>query len=80
MASEFHSSLKYDLRSMLNNADDRNVVIHVGENQNTKEFRAHSSILKGRSAYFKNEFSSKRINIKDDTFEFDIPNVNPNIF
>ena len=63
---------------MLNNAEDRDVIIRVGENNNTKEFRAHSSILIGRSTYFKNELSS--INKKDDTFELNIPNINPNIF
>ncbi|RIA92874.1 hypothetical protein C1645_820065 [Glomus cerebriforme] len=45
-----------------------------------KEFRAHSSILKGRSFYFRSAFSSKWVVKKDDIFEFEKPNINPNIF
>ena len=42
MVSKFHSSLSEALSLMLNDADDHNVIIQVGENQNIKEFRAHS--------------------------------------
>ena len=47
----FHADLSQDLSLMLNDADDYNVVIQVGENQNMKEFRAHSNILRARSSY-----------------------------
>jgi hypothetical protein len=42
----FHKSLKQALSLMLNNSDDSDVIIQVGENQNIKEFYAHSNILK----------------------------------
>jgi hypothetical protein len=38
MASKFHSSLSNDFSLMLNDADDHNVIIQVGENQNTRNF------------------------------------------
>jgi hypothetical protein len=38
----------------INDSDDCNVIIVVGNNQNIKEFRAHSYILRARSPYFKN--------------------------
>ena len=76
----FHSSLSKDLSLLLNDADDYNVIIKVGENQNTKEFRAHSVILRARSSYFKSAFSSDWITKKDGMIMFDKPNITPTIF
>ncbi|EXX57872.1 hypothetical protein RirG_203180 [Rhizophagus irregularis DAOM 197198w] len=82
MAAKFHSGLSRDLLLMLYNADDRNVIIRVGKNHNVKEFRAHSNILRFRSAYFKSALSSKWIGKKNEngTIKFEKPNINPNIF
>ena len=44
----FYSSLLKDLSSILNDADDFNVIIQVGETPNTKEFRVHS-VIYGRA-------------------------------
>ncbi|PKK74544.1 BTB-domain-containing protein [Rhizophagus irregularis] len=74
---------------MLNNSDDYNVIIQVGENHNMKEFRIHSNILRARSPYFKNALSTlsgrsskrKTDNSKrNDIIEFKKPNINPNSF
>jgi hypothetical protein len=67
---------------MLYDADDHNVIIRVGENHNIREFHAHSSILRGRSAYFKSALSSKWVDKKNENgiIEFEKPNINPNIF
>ncbi|RGB27671.1 hypothetical protein C1646_768796 [Rhizophagus diaphanus] len=46
------------LALILNDADDCNVIIQVGENNNTKEFRVYSVILRARSPYFKGVLSS----------------------
>jgi hypothetical protein len=80
MALTFHSNLSKDLSSLLNDADDYDVIIQVGENQNTKEFRAHSVILRARSSYFKNAFSASWVTKKDNIITFSKPNVTPNIF
>ena len=45
MVSRFYSSLSKVLSLILNDADEHNVIIQVGENQNTKEFHAHLNIL-----------------------------------
>src|SRR4051794_26726104 len=81
MASKFHSGLSLDLFLMLNDADDHNVIIQVGKNQNIKEFRAHSNILKARSPYFKSAFSAGWV-IKNNNnmIEFKKPNINPTVF
>ena len=64
MTSIFHSSLSKDFSLILNDADDYNVIIEVGENNNTKEFKAHSVILRARSQYFKSALSSEWITKK----------------
>ena len=76
----FHFSLLKDLSLILDNADDYNVIIQVGENQNTKEFRAHSVILRARSPYFKSAFSTNWIIKKDNMIMFSKPNVTPTVF
>ena len=81
MTSIFHSSLSKDLSLILNDADDYNVIIQVGENQNdTKEFRAHSVILRARSSYFKSALSTNWITKKDNMIMFSKPNVTPTVF
>ena len=54
----FHADLSQELSLMLSGADDHNVIIQAGENQNMKEFRAHSNILRARSPYFKSALLS----------------------
>ncbi|CAB4410631.1 unnamed protein product [Rhizophagus irregularis] len=80
MTSIFHSGLSKDLLSILNDADDYNVIIQVGENQNTKEFRAHSVILRARSPYFKSAFSADWITKKNNMIIFNKPNITPKVF
>ncbi|PKC59957.1 BTB-domain-containing protein [Rhizophagus irregularis] len=80
MTSFFHSNLSKDLSLILNDADDYNVIIQVGENNNTKEFRAHSVILRARSPYFKGALSSCWITKKNDMIIFNKTNITPNVF
>ena len=80
MTSVFHSGLSKDLSAILNNADDFNVIIQVGEDQNIKEFQAHSVILRARSPYFKSAFSTKWITKKNDMIMFNKPNITPPVF
>jgi hypothetical protein len=80
MTSFFYSNLSKDFSLILNNADDYNVIIKVGENENTKEFRAHSVILRARSPYFKGAFSSTWITKKNDMIMFEKKNITPNVF
>jgi hypothetical protein len=91
MVSKFHSSLSQDLSLILNDSDDCNVIIEVGNNQNIKEFRAHSYILRARSSYFKNAFSKKEFQItfiasadgwitNNNVMMFKKPSINPAVF
>ena len=80
MTSIFHAGLSKDFSLILNDADDFNVIIQVGENENTKEFRAHSVILRARSSYFKSALSTNWITKKDNMIMFSKPNVTPTVF
>ncbi|CAG8467743.1 2490_t:CDS:2 [Funneliformis mosseae] len=80
MTSIFYPSLSRDLSCMLENSDDFNVTIKVGEKNNTKEFRAHTLILRARSQYFKVAFSSNWITKENDMILFNKPNINQNVF
>ncbi|RIA91643.1 hypothetical protein C1645_821730 [Glomus cerebriforme] len=77
MTSNFHSRLSKDLSSILKDADDYNVIIKVGKYQNTKEFRAHSVILRARSPYFKND---DWITKENNLITFNKPNIIPTVF
>ena len=81
MTTKFHSSILLSLSLMLNDADDHDVIIHVGENQNdVKEFRAHSSILRARSPYFKSALPSRWTTNNNDMITFKKLDINPNVF
>ena len=77
MTSIFHSGLLNDFSLMLNEADDFNVIIQVGENQDMKEFRAHSAILRARSPYFKN---AKMDYKENNMIMLNKPNITPTVF
>ena len=80
MSLKLHSGLSLDFSSMLKDADDHNVIIQVGEDQNVKEFRAHSNILRARSPYFKSELSTRWTTKNNGMIEFKKPNITPTVF
>ncbi|PKY40384.1 hypothetical protein RhiirA4_453751 [Rhizophagus irregularis] len=80
MVSNFHSNLSKDLSLILYDADDYNVIIQVGDNENIKEFHAHSVILRARSSYFKGAFSKGWITNENNMIVFKKPNITPIIF
>ncbi|CAI2166146.1 17301_t:CDS:2 [Funneliformis geosporum] len=80
MSLEFTSDLVKDISSLLHNADDFNVIIQVGEGQNTKKFHVHSVILRARSPYFKIAFSTNWIQKTNNTIMFNKPNITSFVF
>ncbi|EXX67030.1 hypothetical protein GLOIN_2v1480795 [Rhizophagus irregularis DAOM 181602=DAOM 197198] len=80
MTSIFHSGLSKDFSSILNDADDFNVIIQVGKNEYIKEFHAHSVILRTRSPYFRSALSNKWITKNNDMIIFNKPNISPLVF
>ncbi|GES81719.1 hypothetical protein GLOIN_2v1722020 [Rhizophagus clarus] len=86
MDSKLHDDLIKDLSSMINDSEDYNVIIQVGENHNTKEFRIHSNILRARSPYFRKQLSAKWGSNNHSKFKrdhitvFKKSHISPNVF
>ncbi|RIB05253.1 hypothetical protein C2G38_613989 [Gigaspora rosea] len=73
MTAKFFEKLSSNYLELLEDKEDFNVIIKIGEAPNAKVFQAHSAILKHRSLYFNNELkiadkdnnSIKTINLKN---------------
>ncbi|KAG9293438.1 hypothetical protein G9A89_009162 [Geosiphon pyriformis] len=77
---EFTVTLIHDLSELLQQSDEYNIIIEVGEKAELKKFQAHSVLLRARSPYFRralpNEWAKKRSNI----VIFKKPNIASKIF
>ncbi|RHZ73585.1 hypothetical protein Glove_230g164 [Diversispora epigaea] len=58
MAFKFLEKLSQDFSELLNDKEEYNVIIEVGQEQSEKTFTAHSAILRYRSSYFNKELSN----------------------
>ncbi|RIB24381.1 hypothetical protein C2G38_2242039 [Gigaspora rosea] len=57
MATKFFEKLSNNYLELLDDKEDFNVIIKIGESSNAKIFQAHSNILRYRSLYFRNELA-----------------------
>ena len=83
MSSAFHADLSNNLGCLLDNEIEYNVVIKVGKDAGYKEFHAHSIILRSRSSYFQNLFSSDtsdQVEKKDGMLIIKFPNISMTVF
>ncbi len=80
MTYNFFPRLSQNFSQLYDNADDCNVIIEVGDFPNTKEFRAHSLILRARSPYFNRAFSQNWITERNNIIRFNKPNFSPIVF
>ncbi|RIB26416.1 hypothetical protein C2G38_2163506 [Gigaspora rosea] len=58
MAVKFFEKLSNNYLELLDDKEDFNIVINVGKSADTKILRAHSTILRYRSLYFRNELAN----------------------
>ncbi|RIB25590.1 hypothetical protein C2G38_2165487 [Gigaspora rosea] len=58
MTAKHLEKLSIDYLELLNDKEDFNVIINVGESANTKIFRAHSNVLRYRSLYFQDKLAN----------------------
>ncbi|RIB29217.1 hypothetical protein C2G38_2027897 [Gigaspora rosea] len=58
MTVKFFEKLSDNYLELLDDKEDFNIIIKVGESSNTKIFQAHSAILRYRSLYFRNELAN----------------------
>ncbi|CAG8444902.1 5547_t:CDS:2 [Acaulospora morrowiae] len=79
MSLSFHSRLSENFGTLLEYADDSDVIIKVGKHD-FKRFQAHSVILRARSEYFRAALSSKWARIEGTKYVFEKPNISPIVF
>ncbi|GBB93714.1 hypothetical protein RclHR1_02220009 [Rhizophagus clarus] len=80
MGRNFEYGVLNSITLMLNDADDYNVIIQVGKDQNTKEFHAHSNILRARSQYFNKAFLNNLFTKKNEMIIFNMENITSKVF
>ncbi|RGB29049.1 hypothetical protein C1646_767090 [Rhizophagus diaphanus] len=80
MSYNYESELSKALGQLLKIETDYNVIIHIGEGPNFKEFHAHSNILRCRSEYFDKILSAENIEMKDGKYLIKKPNISPQAF
>ena len=80
MSYEYYQEVCNDLEKLLTTEIGFDGIIYAGENENMKEFHAHSGILSTRSQYFCAAFSNEWAEKKDGKFIFKKPNVSPQFF
>src|SRR5687767_10700233 len=81
MKKDLLHSLSKSLEQLYKTGDDYNVIIEVGKDlSDVKTFKAHSSILRARSIYFKSALSNNWATIKNNIIYFNKPNISPLIF
>ncbi|CAB5179437.1 unnamed protein product [Rhizophagus irregularis] len=96
MSLNLFPRLSENLCSLLEYAEDYDVIIRVGGGSNNNssnsgkntcnryirqlEFQAHSLILRARSEYFRTALSSKWARKEGETFIFEKPNISPTVF
>ena len=80
MSHNLESELSRELGQLLQTEADYNVVIHIGEGPNFKEFHAHSGILRCRSEYFSKELSAEDAKKKDGKYLIKKQNISSQVF
>ncbi|KAF0543318.1 serine-enriched protein [Gigaspora margarita] len=80
MCDELNQSFIIDFSNLLENSQDFDTQIKVGEEPNIKEFKAHSIILSARSIYFKTALSSQWVMRENGIIIFEKPNISPSVF
>ncbi|RHZ81792.1 hypothetical protein Glove_117g318 [Diversispora epigaea] len=65
MALNFYENLSNDFTKLLENSDEHNIIIEVGESPVMQTFKVHSTVLCYRCPYLYDEFKKSTINNED---------------
>ena len=80
MSMKLFEVFSNDIINLLDNSEEYNVVIYVGEGDNQKTFQAHSLILRARSSYFRTALSRQWARKEGDDNVLKQPNISPQVF
>jgi hypothetical protein len=79
MAENMLLDLSQDIGQLFTSGDNYDLIIQAGEDQDMKEFFAHSLILGARSTYFKTALSKEWAKKENGIIIFKKPNISPEI-
>ncbi|RHZ73543.1 hypothetical protein Glove_230g54 [Diversispora epigaea] len=80
MKFKFLEKLSQDISELLNDKEEYNVIIEVGQKQNKKTFTAHSTVLRYRSFYFGKELTNTVPSEDNNNKIITKPNISAQIF
>ncbi|RGB40363.1 hypothetical protein C1646_663926 [Rhizophagus diaphanus] len=80
LENSLENSFLRDIRQLLHEADDYNVLLEVGQEPNIETFKAHSVILRARSTYFRAALSTNWAKTNDGIIKMNKPNITPDVF
>ena len=80
MTFKFLDKLSQDFSELLNDKEECNVIIEVGQEQNKKTFTAHSAVLRYRSSHFNKELTNNVTDDGNNNKIINIPNISAQIF
>ena len=80
MSSKLLSVFSRDICNLLEDSEESNVTIHVGEQPDVRTFSAHSLILRARSSYFNTALSKQWVKQEGEKKILNQPNISPEIF
>ena len=80
MSIELFTHFSQNFSKYFDSTDESNVIIRVGKDDNIKNFKAHSLILKAQCPYFNAGLSSEWAKKEGDNIIFDKPNIEPEVF
>ncbi|RIA87410.1 hypothetical protein C1645_807325 [Glomus cerebriforme] len=75
-----HLEILNKFESLFESKENYDVILQIGEEENSKEIYAHSLVLCCQSDYFRAAFSSNWAEKKDGKYFFKKPNISPYIF
>ncbi|RHZ48320.1 hypothetical protein Glove_553g15 [Diversispora epigaea] len=80
MALNFYENLSNDFIKLLENGDEHNIIIEVGERPVMQTFKVHSTVLCYRCPYLYNEFIKSKINNDDKIRIIQKPLISSKVF
>lgn len=80
MESKFFEGLSQDYLKLLETGEYADVIIQTGQEPDSKEFRAHSLVLRSRSAYFRDTLSSDWAKAQGDLIILKQLDISPEVF
>ncbi|KAG9296960.1 hypothetical protein G9A89_003674 [Geosiphon pyriformis] len=76
----FLTNLSRDLSKLLNDSEDHDVMIQVGQDSYSKVFKAHANLLRARSPYFRAALKKDWAIKENGMFMFSKPNISTLVF